>query len=384
MREIQSFSLKSKTTVPPGGWRCLDAKGTLLVAASWRGLLCKTNLSEEEVESMVVQYLLDSGHLGYLKCETSSIAEQGAGEILRIDSSKLLPLARFNYNPGLCIHNGKIIMAYRKEMETSEIHLCELGQDWQPVADSCRKVELPKNYAGPENWEDPRIYSFNGRLWMTYGNWGRGVENGKWKYKPTQRCCILSDDLNGDGISIFVEKDWKIPYAKNGVSTEKNWLLFQDSEKSIKCIYDACPHVVFGIEDLQTTRAAWAYKGWPNGLRGGTPPVLNPEDGLLYTFVRSHNAGQGRGRGGYRGRQYTIGCYAFEATSPYRVVKYCPEPLLTASDKDEFLSWAPACVFSSGCIWHDGQFVVSLGVHDFWSAIWKVDMTVLKEEMISV
>lgn len=381
MPRERTFYLKNRMNVPPRGF-ILDCNGRKCRSNFFKEVARESGLSAEEADRLISKVLYDKGYTDLVNEFIPAMKDQGVGEVIAIDSERLNRKSTvgdtFFFNPAICKYEGKILMAYRRNLGNADICLCELDpKTWQPVDGTCQELDLPKKDGAPSNsWEDPRLYCFDGKLMMSYGHWGHD-----WvEHRPTQHFCLLERKKG----KFKVGEDFIPNYGLNGKDTEKNWLAFQDLEGKLWVIYNANPHITFGLNHEGMERSDWKHEGWKNGLRGGTPPVLNPQDGLLYTFVRSHDDTGNRGAYHYQTRRYTVGCYAFEPIAPFKVVKYCPEPLLTASEEDDFLPSAPSVCFSSGCIWHEDQFVVSLGVHDKWCAIWKVDMEVLNKEMVNV
>lgn len=374
------FTLKDRNTVPPRGFRISLEKGSRSFGF-FRDLVRSLGKSEDEVDLLVAEQLAGRGFHHLLREHIPSTNLQGSGEVFPI-MPFLLPHVEgyyednYFFNPSIVEHGGKVIMAVRRNRAHADIVLCELDEDYQPIPETAVELDLPKAEGAPGNsWEDPRLYSIKGKLMMSYGHWGH-----VWRhpYLPTQHFCEIDPE------TYEVTHDYIPIIGKNGQDTEKNWNLFEDDKGNVQCVYSTSPHVVYQVDSGKSTSFNWKYEGWKQGLRGGTPPIKGPDDGLLYSFMRSHENTGKRGRWSYANRRYTVGCYAFEPVAPFRVVKYTPEPLLIASEDDEFLPSAPSVVFSAGNIWKDNQFVVALGIHDMWSAIWKVDMDNLHKSMKEV
>jgi predicted GH43/DUF377 family glycosyl hydrolase len=164
---------------------------------------------------------------------------------------------------------------------------------------------------------------------------------------------------------------------------EKNWLPFFVNN-SLHFVYQGSPHIVFRCDSefnaVDQYYWEWEHKHWIWGeIRGGTPPVMGP-DGLLWTAFHSSQPWR-NGK-----RRYYAGWYAFEPTPPFRVVSVSRQPFLVGSTKDGCPVGKLPCVFPAGCIYREGEFIVSMGVNDLKTAIARIPFDWVKgsvQEIVS-
>lgn len=369
-----TYTLNSREVVPPKGFRVDTASGRM-VAWNFSSLVRQTGLHPDEADAQCANLLAREGHLEWVTEHVPRLTDQGYGKVVDFSSEDFLP-ALYHYNPAICCYHDRVLLAYRRQGHKpggySDICICDLDpRTLAVVPGSNVLLDLPRQYPDEpdEHYEDPRLCVVDGQLWLTVGSW-----RGKWNYRPTQMFVQLTPALR-------VEKVFTPPLEGNGTTTtQKNWLLF-DLKGAPAFIYSAAPHRIYSLDPATGTTTmianhTWAPEGWPNGLRGGTNPILYK--GAYWTFVRSHELCNGGGKGAYKGRRYTVGAYTFDPET-LKVTGYSRRPFLRASEKDPGLSWAPLVAFASGAILWKDQFVVSLGVHDRHSALWYVDQERLLE-----
>ena len=296
-------------------------------------------------------------------------------EIIDIDSSKLLPSRRC-YNASILEYDGKLLMAYRRvcagegEYEHSDIGLCTLDSDYQPIKKTNRKLEIELVRHGKfNNQEDPRLFMYNEELYCSFINC---MYDYSW---PNQGLCKLDSDYAPTKIwflnyghnwnASLLQKNCYSPregvyYYKTAIpGIEKNWTFFGNGEY-LNMLYWVNPTEIVRV-DLTTSTVLRIVKAkkkdidwkWGN-LSGGTPPVLH--NGEYHTFFHSFYDHNGQ-------RVYAMGYYAFEAKFPYKMTKISKSPIIEA-DKKSLADYKHAVVFPCGAIIKDDEWLISCGWND--------------------
>ena len=192
------------------------------------------------------------------------------------------------FNPSICPHptdSTKRIFAFR-----SVVGNWEQGKIWVGVVDAIDLQFLapPKQLClEPEaiNCEDPRLYSFDGELWIGYttSDWSKG---------PTmsyQHLAAIHEVVPGDWECEMSPVRFASPF---GHRQEKNWIFFVDGAEELHALYSAYPewriHQCFTDHPAEyVLRASSRELKWPFGqIRGGTPLIVAP-NGNWWTFFHS-------------------------------------------------------------------------------------------------
>lgn len=298
------------------------------------------------------------------------LAEQGLGRVTIVDNSKLLPGA-YLYNSSLLKFDDALWLFYRRQQLDGYSDICVAKLDpetLQPIPEFNQLLGIPS--VDREHFaEDPRTFWHDGKAFISYYIWGGPIgyipimcltqivfESGKWR------------PLNED----------RITYRQNGLgASEKNWSFFSCG-KNLKFIYKSDPHLIAQYDkpsfDLSFTKAEI---DWKHGeIRGGTPPLL--VDGQYWTFFHSSEGAS------YPRRRYHMGAYSFKQEFPHEQLSYTPEPLLSASEHEPFMSWAPVTVFPCGSVYDNDEWIVSMGVNDCHIGIAKFSHAELKDRVVPI
>jgi predicted GH43/DUF377 family glycosyl hydrolase len=301
----------------------------------------------------VIQYSAEA------RQEYPSIVKQceGAGFQFRwVIPDRLLP-GPHHYNPGIIERRDGVWMAYRDqdEFRDSRIGICRLAGD-EVLPEENREIKLPDHFGRLEQREDPRLFWFQGEVWMNYVAWDR------------KRCAAMA--------IVRLSEDWRVveelttTWGDNWSSHvfQKNWAFFERPEGLTMIYYPSPIHEVVTIDVNGHGSGHVRENGihWPWGLpRGGTSPVLH--DGLYWTFFHSRLLNPNA-----RFR-YFAGAYAFSAESPYTPKMVTMSPLFAASEEDPNIPTLPLAVFPCGAVFKHGEWWVSCGVNDVRCAIVRIN-----------
>lgn len=255
-----------------------------------------------------------------------------------VPSDFLLP-AKYHYNCGLIEYEGDDWLVYRRQLENADSTICRFNFRTHENFE----IEIPEKVEN-EQFEDPRVFIFDGKIHCAFSSWRKN-----WAYAPSLRLVRLNADWSYDA-------DVPIPYGGNGAGTiQKNWQFFVH-EDELHFIYDAKPWtVVCGDKVYKGKTLSWDY----GTVRGGTPPVRVGD--FYYTFFHSR-LDHGRAR-------YYTGAIKFIAEAPFTPAGMTQVPLLSATDKEPNLRWAPLVSFPCGTIYRNETFIVSLGINDLNCAL---------------
>lgn len=276
----------------------------------------------------------------------------------KIDSSRLLP-GLCHFNPSICLWMGKRMMAYRLEDRNahswSQIVICELDEEWQPISETNRIIPIPNPVSGTNLFEDPRLYVFGEELAMTF----IAATFDEAQHVAAQGICTLSPDLELRKETIhYLDIGNNRNYASTGnksrLKGEKNWtLLPMDWIDGI--IYTLNP---LRIEPPITSRTTKAETNWNHGFMSGSTPLISWDNGMYLGCFHSFT---------YNGkhRQYHAGWYVIDFNRN-RIFSNSRIPILTGEiDEDDRRppgsKWTPRAVFPCGLIDLGDEVAMSYG-----------------------
>lgn len=280
--------------------------------------------------------------------------------IHKIDSSRLLK-GDMHFNASICSHHGRMLMAYRLEDRTakswSQIALCELDSDWQPISESNRLLKIPEPYPGTNLFEDPRLYSISeGVLALTFI---AACFNGKQHVAAQGTGFVLleSDEVR---IPFYPEIGFNLNYASTGNTSklkgEKNWTIINRIEGNADVLYSINPTSVY----CKCSRIAHSKPDirWSHGKLSGSTPLI-PWKGKLLGCFHSFIMGPG----GHR--YYHAGWYVLDPET-WRIISYSEQPTLSGEiDEDDKRprgsKWVPRAVFPCGLVNMGGEIALSYG-----------------------
>jgi predicted GH43/DUF377 family glycosyl hydrolase len=284
------------------------------------------------------------------------------GEVIAVDRSRLLP-AGCHFNPSLVWWEGRLWMVYRRVTPDPavdvvawprELALCRLGSDLQPIASSnvdlSARIEDPP---GARRWHaDARFFLRDDGPWLSYH------DNHDLFVMP----------LDPERLPARLRPLPLTLVERKRRERERNWGWFDDGD--FKAVYTIDPHVVVGLSasrtgfearvSHQTTSAIpWDRERWGEP-HGGTAPIRVGD--CWFSFFQS----SALVRPGSEQKTYVVGFYGFDARPPHRIRCMSRRPLLDGSELAGPLSfWNDyAVAYPSGAVFHDGRWMVSIGIHD--------------------
>jgi predicted GH43/DUF377 family glycosyl hydrolase len=263
----------------------------------------------------------------------------------------------FGYNGSLIRFEGRLLLAYRYHVDnklSTKLAVAELDDNFNVIRNS--NLEIAGNH---QSSEDPRLFIYQGKLWMSYvcSTW------------PSQNpVCVtkygmLNQISNGWGIVPQTEK--QPAYGKNdGTSLEKNFIFWEHFSGELYCIHRSLPEqVIMGRDcELKSPAPRWAW----GEIRGGCSPL--PWQGKLLRFFHSSlDFEQPPAR-----RRYFMGAALMEPDAPFRTLAVSKKPIcvgseiddLTVEQRGEALSYKEKVIFPMGAIMLGDGFVVSAGCND--------------------
>lgn len=288
--------------------------------------------------------------------------------------------ALFHFNCSLVDWNDKLLLFTRRALHKtpnhsdrrifqSDVGIFEVNES---DISHPKMVGFPKPVKSvrDEQWEDPRVIVFDGKLHISLANW---IHNQPMNIK--QILTVLSDDMKTFQTIAEPKYQGTEQYPEQMSNSEKNWLWFNHNGV-LHCVYFSNPLVVFTwnkkrIETVyRSNRVEFPWKfGNP---RGGTPPVKVGDEYI--TFFHSHL------KWGER-RRYHMGAMAFTDKAPFKITRITVKPLLSGSEHDHRAFGGPPCIFPCGAVKRDGYWLVSFGVNDENSGWIKIPDKDLNERM---
>lgn len=258
-----------------------------------------------------------------------------------------------HFNASIIEHANRLLLASRVH---SSLSISELDADYRVL----RTVQLALNHPAAANGqEDPRLFVHRDKLHVSFA----GITSGKTVDSVWINQLYAEIDPETQTVGTIHAPQ----YAKRQ-RREKNWAFFEHDGK-LYAIYSISPHVVLQIEEdrvIQVHETANFFP-WSGGfLRGGTPPIYQPDRGTYLAFFHGNlpiprcNT--------HPEYVYSTGVYEFEAKPPFRVVRQSSGPILWAGEQDRVPERPDvAVVFPAGAIRHpenSNRWVVSHGCAD--------------------
>lgn len=185
------------------------------------------------------------------------------------------------FNASSVVHNGKRWMAYRTECKRwfiwSRISLVQLDEAFKPIPGTNVLLPLKSRFDG---WgvEDPRLFVFDGSMFLTYGDGYRVLLAQLNDKGEILRCSATPAD----------EPDQNPPQRHH---REKNWGFFEYDGK-LFCQQNVSPAVTWEFDPKTWTvinrwSVPWRWhSSFGEKLHGGAPPIFY--DGLLWRWVHCH------------------------------------------------------------------------------------------------
>lgn len=287
----------------------------------------------------------------------------------RIESRDLQAGVR-HYNPSICRHKGRLLMAYRFESFTavSRIGLAVLDEEFRVVRDSLLLLpEEPKDV----HWEDARLCEAGGRLFIIAAFIRLVVP-------PICQQRLFEVDADA---SVAI-REIPLGFGKIG-GIEKNWSPFAMADGELAFVYQQKPRLVVEVYSRRGHESA----GVPIAPRGaslsGRSPLARVGEHYL-EFVG------GWVREDIRGGRYWYGAQLVRGEAPFDVVKYLPEPLAWGSEASPTIhsprprGGHPVCLFPSGAVVEGGgDVLLSVGVNDSYCVLMRYNIADLIAAMVA-
>lgn len=268
---------------------------------------------------------------------------------IRFDQHNLAPHhGGARLNPSIIEYKNGYLFAWRNSWARSVTCAIQMDKQFQPFGKVYRINAYHPDAMTCQ--EDARLFWHQGNLHM----WFTGYR----KHRGKRIANTLVAKLDNETLRPTYIFHPRIPKRDYWV---KNTAFF-DHEGELYSIYSIVPHRVHKVycETVQQTWETPTRTSWKYGhLRGGASPVLHK--GQYYHFFHGMME-----RGG--GRLYTIGVAVYEAKPPFRITGITHEPIDIADPKTNPKPGVDV-VFPCGAMFVDGQWCVSMGVHDKWSEL---------------
>ena len=234
--------------------------------------------------------------------------------------------------------------------------------------------------------EDPRLFTHNGSLHLSYTMWGTGEPHAPVRFEATKSVFRhfpghLVWQRTGfspltAAVTVGAVVDVMPRVGQNANTSlhapwEKNWGFFSRGEE-LFVVYSIAPFSVYRLntdsppQGVLVAHETWSLPGLKNNLRGGTPPVL--VDGLWYVFV--HSASMMPPPGAPRHLFYSVFAITF-FDSNFTVHRATPKPLLAKR--------RPHVYFPCGAIYsmHAHKWLISVGADDARIELYEISSTAL-------
>jgi len=291
-------------------------------------------------------------------------------EAVVVNPTSLIESPR-HWNCGLFRYADRLWMSYRFHLKqhsgrcaTAIVELDEAT--FQPKGKS-EWLKLSPVNAGCHH-EDARLFLFRGEPYLSY------TEMSSYQPGRDYSCVMKYAKLRFKKNKWEVEESWRPNYGRNeGRSKEKNWVFFEHDDE-LHAIYNSGgDHKVIRLKGDRVD-AVYDSMGpaWHFGpVRGGTPPVMQPDGTYLTVF---HSSLPTEKAPHYV--RYYAAAYTFDGKPPFTPLRISTRPLMAGSESDGHKvdpryadSWKPWVVFPCGLVEHNDGWLVSLGVNDWQCAV---------------
>lgn len=296
-----------------------------------------------------------------------SIRDQGNWKVHKVDSSKLMN-GDFHYNSSILRHKGKLLFFYRLDVSGyAYICVCELDENYVPIENTNKKIELPEMKREITKFEDGRVFLYNNKIHLGACRWA-----GKWTMYnekkaeiidvPHQILVELDDNFN-------VTKEYNLDYGGNGTEEwQKNWVYFV-KDNIIHMVYSHSPLIICQITDngvKEVCNKKWNCR-FNEQIKGGGCPIKVKDK--WYSIAHSHESRYSNLATGVS-RRYNVLAVTFD--DDFNVRDFAL-PFMKASERDAHLPWTPQCIFPGSYIYENGEWIIAAGYQDWYSLIIEIE-----------
>jgi predicted GH43/DUF377 family glycosyl hydrolase len=298
------------------------------------------------------------------------------------------------FNPALTLFKGSRLMCYRVVIDgRRRFAICRLDAKLDVIPGSI--VPLSDELGTPETWlADPRFVAVADRLFVHFNTGARRNEP-----NSIYLVEIDPDTLAGKSPARPLVLDTKRQLH------EKNWMLFSQGEE-LFAVYWIAPHTVYRviIDGAGPVRGYRRYHvDWDVGPyrekfgppRGGTPPVKIDQTWFSFTHsVRPMSSARKALRKIFKRRiranlRYEVGFYGFSSAPPFKPRLFSPFPILSSpplkkTKKPRLSRVIGRCLYPSGAIFDENEWLISYGFQDQYCCISRVSHAKLLQHAIRV
>ncbi len=190
-----------------------------------------------------------------------------------------------------------------------------------------------------ESYEDPRLFTINGELYMAYVK----ITDYKVGIHTSLKLTVARLEVT-DSMEVRLVGEWTPRYGANlETGPEKNWMFWESPEGKITCAY--YPHKLLEFDDFDTPPREISLTTPPDSsIRGGSPGVIY--NGRVFCFTHTANS-------------FNVGVLIYSHESVPRLLGYANNIYETDKHMGSFF-------YVCGAMFNESQqlFVLSGGVND--------------------
>jgi predicted GH43/DUF377 family glycosyl hydrolase len=292
------------------------------------------------------------------------------------------------YNPSIVKTDTGFLLAFRYSpsrdaySHISYIGIVPLDESLEPTARPQLLKIRPKNSKTIAQAEDPRFFSYKGRLFLIYNdNIEIPIPN-----LSDRRDMFIAELFCNDGF-YSISTPCKLIYEEvyKNVLWQKNWMPFEYKGMML-LIYSINPHEI--IAPNLANGSCFKYSitepdiDWNWGpLRGSSSPLL--DDGEYLVFFHSGMKTSSPSSWGYELWHYYMGAYTFSPEPPFAITKFSASPIIADGFYTQS-SYYKRIIFPGGYVIAGPHIYMAYGKDDCEMWIATLDKQVLKNSLIPV
>jgi hypothetical protein len=283
----------------------------------------------------------------------------------------------YAFNPTLLPGGDDIVCVYRHVATDGvrTLRSCRLDENFHAHDARCWSDQARAMGAVQTWFADPRAFRSGDRFFVSFNTGHSEYPNG-----------LYLTEVSASGQPLAAPMKLRQQGGRRGI--EKNWGFFEVGGK-LYCVYSVSPFVVleiapdgftsiFAIHDWHSTAVERAY----GPLRGGASPIRVAN--RFYMVVQSHTEEGGR-------LWYSGSLIVFDATPPFRPLRYATEPLFELTDDErDIRSDLPLnprvveCLYPSGATIVADDLLLTYGINDFRSGLRVYSLAALERAVAPV